>query len=122
MIISVMVPIRTENESNQRSHWAARAKRAASQRTATYLCLIASPLERSRIPKAVRLVRIGGRGLDDDGLRSALKAVRDAVACKHTARVPGFYDVDDGPKGPITWLYAQEPGEWAVRIEVMLDP
>ena len=55
-----------------------------------------------------------GVGVDDVAvLVGSLKAVRDAVAA--------WLGVDDGPKGPVTWAYAQEVTKsplMRVRIEV----
>lgn len=61
----------------------------------------------------ITLVRVSRRSLDLDNLAGSLKAVRDATAT--------WLGVDDGPKGPITWAYAQEVTKsplMRVRIEV----
>lgn len=59
----------------------------------------------------VRITRLGGRGLDGDGLQSAAKYVRDTVAM--------FLGVDDGPRGPVRWEYDQRPGgPYGVMVEV----
>ena len=56
------------------------------------------------------ITRVGGGGaMDDDNLPGTGKWVRDTVAL--------FLGQDDGPRGPILWSYAQEPGPaWGVRI------
>lgn len=61
------------------------------------------------LPVVVTLVRVGPRALDDDNLAFAFKAVRDGVA-----DALGVKDHD--PR--VSWAYAQEKGEYAVRIEV----
>lgn len=57
------------------------------------------------------ITRLGGGLMDDDNLPPTAKWVRDTVAL--------FLGQDDGPTGPITWKYAQEPGKlWGVRIKL----
>lgn len=53
-------------------------------------------------PLTVRITRLGGRGMDDDGVTAAAKWCRDTVAL--------FLGVDDGPRGPVRWRYGSEPG------------
>jgi hypothetical protein len=51
---------------------------------------------------------------DDDNLQGACKAIRDEIA--------RLFGVDDGPRGPITWAYAQEKckrGTYGVRVEIL---
>ena len=109
--MNVTIPIRTVSESNARGHWSKRAKRARSQRAVAAMVL-RSNCAAPKAPLSVRLTRVSPRGLDDDNLRGALKAVRDGVA--------DWLGVDD--RSPlVTWLYAQErgkPREYAVRVEV----
>lgn len=114
-MIAVLVPIRTVSEANRsrHEHWAVTRKRVKAQHTATTLCLAGSAAKCGEVPASVLLVRIAPRALDDDNLRSSLKAVRDAVAA--------FFSVDDKPTAPIRWDYSQErgkPKEYAVRIEI----
>ncbi|QSQ14070.1 hypothetical protein [Myxococcus landrumensis] len=101
------VPIKAPSVSNLREHWATRAKRTDAQKAAT----------RRRCPEwqagpllVVRLTRVAPRALDDDNLRGALKAYRDAVA--------QWLRVDD--RTPlVSWLYAQAKGpEPLVTVEV----
>lgn len=109
------LPIPTKSESNQREHWAARAKRAKWQRNTAKL-LLWMPLDgcrRSDMAVTVTLTRIAPRRLDDDNLRGALKAVRDAVA-----DALGHAD-DSHPR--LTWAYAQRrgaTGAYAVEVRV----
>lgn len=68
-------------------------------------------LEPTCPPTTCTLVRIAPRMLDDDNLAGAFKSIRDEVA--------SFFNVDDGPKGPIAWRYEQqrgEPKQYAVHI------
>lgn len=51
---------------------------------------------------ACTMTRLGGGLMDDDNLPLTAKWVRDTIAL--------FLGVDDGPAGPISWHYAQEPG------------
>jgi hypothetical protein len=119
-VISFMVPIRTVNESNgggNSRHRFAIASRRKAHKQAVALAWAESHQPVPSVPCAVRMVRLSAGELDDDGLRSALKSVRDAVAA--------MLEVDDGPRGPITWAYAQERcrrGEYAVRVEFRPPP
>lgn len=61
------------------------------------------------LPVTVTLVRVGPRALDDDNLAFAFKAVRDGVA-----DALGVKDHD----ARVTWVYAQERGPYAIRIEL----
>ncbi len=110
-MISITIPLRTVSEANRRDHWATKAKRVASQRGIVGLALrphIGAEVD-SWGKLFATLVRVAPRILDDDNLRSALKAVRDSVANE--------LGVDDrDPR--VSWWYAQEKGKPAVRIEL----
>jgi hypothetical protein len=91
-------------------HWAKRASRAKAHRLQAWAELRA--LKSTGIivgPVAVTLTRIAPRKLDDDNLRGAMKHIRDGVA--------DWLEIDDGDDR-IQWLYGQEKGPAAVRIEV----
>lgn len=106
-MVTVTLPLHTVSITNKREHWAKRAKRARDHRMVAKAMVPAHPL-----PCVVRLVRIAPRALDDDNLRSALKAARDGVADK--------LGVDDRDQR-VTWEYGQERGgvgEYAVRVEI----
>jgi len=117
------VPIRTVSESNQREHWAVRARRVKEQRDAVrrYL-MFYGPDDRGADGKDVigdwpgwdiTLIRIAPRKLDDDNLQGSQKAVRDQVAVE----LGLFSDAD--PR--LTWHYAQargRPKEYAVRVKI----
>ena len=61
----------------------------------------------------VRIVRIGGRRMDDDNLTGGCKELRDAIAAALGRR-------GDSEADGFAWEYAQEPGgEPSVVIEVL---
>jgi len=104
---AVVLPVKTISEMNARGHWSAKARRAKAQRwAARALC------PTSKLPCVVRMTRLSPGSLDDDNLRSALKATRDGIADR--------LGVDDrDPR--VRWEYGQEPcrrGEFGVRIEI----
>lgn len=104
-----MLPIKTVSALNSREHWRKRAARVKAERAAT--ALIVKPFF---TPCIVRMVRLSSSLCDDDNLQGAMKAVRDEIA-----KING---VDDGPTGPITWVYAQEKckrGTFGVRVEFL---
>jgi hypothetical protein len=121
-MITVTAGIRTVSEANSRGHWAAKYRRASSQRA------IADAMVRAKAWDAmghgapemlalaggqlvVLLTRVGPtQGLDSDNLLGALKAVRDGVA--------DALGIDDRD-GRVEWRYAQRRGKaWAVEITV----
>lgn len=108
----------TKPESNSRVGWRADHAKRKAQHARVASALVASGrecLERRGAPAKVTLTRLASRALDDDNNVGAMKAIRDAVA--------RWFGVDDGPKGPIRWAYAQEkrrvPG---VRIHLEWTP
>jgi hypothetical protein len=95
----------TPSITNRREHWAVRAKRAKAQRTAAFLLWRShsswsAAAHHRQVGCVVTLTRFGGRKLDDDNLRSALKSIRDGIA--------DAIGLDDGD-GRIEWRYAQDP-------------
>ena len=112
-IREILLPLRTVSESNARDHWRTRARRAKEQRA------IARSMSRMALAGGVesvtkgeiRLTRIGPRALDGDNLQGALKAIRDGVA--------DALKIDDGDPR-LSWVYAQERGDYGVRVEVEL--
>lgn len=106
---SYLIPIKTVTGLNAREHFRVRAKRVKAERAAT--ALIVKPFF---TPCIVRLVRLSPALCDDDNLQGACKAIRDEIAKINW--------VDDGPNGPITWVYAQEKckrGTFGVRVEFL---
>ena len=106
---SYLIPIKTVTGLNAREHWRVRAKRVKAERHTT-----ASIVQPFWTPCIVRMVRLSPALCDDDNLQGACKAIRDEIA-----RICG---VDDGPSGPIQWVYAQEKckrGQFGVRVEFL---
>lgn len=97
-------PLKTVCTANQNKgeHWAVKARRVKKEKESTkqYLdmTLLRKKPQITNVTK-VTLTRHSAGELDDDNLRSALKAVRDATA--------QWLGVDDGPKGP-KWEYEQQ--------------
>lgn len=107
----------TVSELNESEHWIKRHKRTRVQQQATAAALADSGFDPEALlqpGRVVTLIRIARGVLDEgDNLASSLKHVRDAVA--------RWFGVDDGPKGPFKWAYAQEHTRsplGKVRIEV----
>jgi hypothetical protein len=104
-LADIGIDLATVSEANARSHHHAKAARARRQREAMSLALYqlgrqpAELLARGRL--RVTFTRLASGTLDDDNLAGAFKACRDAVA--------SWLGVDDGPRGPVVWAYAQEP-------------
>lgn len=102
------LPIKTVTGLNAREHWWVRHKRVQAERHTT--AYIVKPFT---TPATVRFTRLSSALCDDDNLQGAMKAIRDEVA-----KIAG---VDDGPRGPIRWEYAQEKckqGTFGVRVEI----
>lgn len=112
------LPIYARSEANLRQHWAKKSPRVKQQRGVTQmacksfcrLILLDGRLD----GVVVTLTRIRPKGrvaLDDDNLRSALKACRDGVA-----DAMGINDND--PR--VTWHYDQAGNarDYAVRIQI----
>lgn len=107
----LVVHLRTISAPNAREHWRARATRVAAEREAVRMAWLVAGSPRVPVPGVVTMTRVSPRGLDDDNLRGALKAVRDEVAL--------IAGADDGSR-ELAWQYAQrsEPRTHAVEIEV----
>ena len=112
-MIAVTLPIKAVSVANLREHWRPKAARAKSHRTQAWAELRAADKEPRLLgPVVVTFTRIAPRPLDDDNLRSALKAVRDGVA--DWLGVP-----DNDPR--IRWEYRQERQAskfYAVAVEI----
>lgn len=103
---TVWLPVKTVNESNgAHGHWAATAKRRKQNRgLAKRLCPVVA------LPVTVLMTRYSAGTLDDDGLRSALKSVRDGIADR-------LGIADNDPR--IKFEYAQAKcarGEFGVHV------
>ena len=112
----VMANIRTVSAANAREHWAVKAKRNKTERTAirAYFGSCPPSLRLTDENLIVSLTRFGKRLLDDDNLAGSFKAIRDEVAA--------CLERDDGPKAGIRWVYSQETAkEYWIEIEVKAD-
>ena len=107
-MIAVTLPLRTVNELNgSHSHWRVVSKRRKHIRAMSALMTPVAPL-----PCVVRMTRVSAGELDDDGLRAALKSVRDGIADR--------LGVKDNDKR-VAWLYGQAKcrrGQFCVRVEI----
>lgn len=106
-MISFTIPVRAPSTPNLREHWAARAKRAKTQRNAVRL---KCPRWTTGPLLVVRLTRVAPRALDSDNLQAALKSVRDGVA--------SWLRIDDASP-LVEWMYSQEKGEPSIRVDVV---
>lgn len=116
-----LVPVYVYSGDNARG-MRSKVGRSGHERRAVYRVLAGYHREfapfadaaRSGTPLACTLTRLGGRGMDSDGLAGAMKYVRDAVS--------DFLGVEDGPGGPVVWDYGQQPnGPYGVRIQLVVD-
>lgn len=104
------IPIQTVNPTNRREHWRARAARVKAERLATHLAMYGNPAKALGVytlsygePVTVTLERVSPRLLDSDAVPPALKGIRDQIAAE--------LGTHDGPRGLVTWLYAQSKGK-----------
>ncbi|MCI0571048.1 MAG: hypothetical protein L0Y66_09860 [Myxococcaceae bacterium] len=107
MKLVIEVPLKTKSANvSFRGGWQARARTARSQRDA-----VRRRLPREPLPAlvAVRLTRLSRGKLDTDNLNTALKHVRDQVAC--------WLGLDDASP-LVRWEYRQATGAPGVRVEV----
>jgi hypothetical protein len=112
----VMASIRTVSAANAREHWAVKAKRNKTERTAVRAYFGSCPpsLRLTDANLIVSFTRFGKRLLDDDNLAGSFKAIRDEVAA--------CLERDDGPKSGIRWVYSQQTAkEYWIEIEVRED-
>ena len=124
LAIEIELPIRIRSEANLRySHWAQRAQAAKTQRELAGYCVQSETNKRSwpgwpnsEHELIVTLIRIAPRGLDDDNLVRAFKAIRDGVA--------DALGIDDGSKRA-RWFYRQRPGgtrEYSALVRIEWRP
>lgn len=109
--MNIELPLRIESTANLREHWAKKAKRTKNHRQAA-IVIPAHPL-----PCVVTLTRIAPRALDDDNLRSGLKALRDGIADRLGVK-------DNDPR--VEWRYAQmrtmRPKHYACLVQIEGKP
>lgn len=107
----VFLPIYCRSEANNRDDRWSKAGRTKDFRWLACLQVHAKFGNVMALPAAVTLTRLGPRTLDDDNLRTSLKAVRDGVA-------DAFGCGDDADSG-LTFAYGQERHRYyGVRVEV----
>jgi hypothetical protein len=101
------IPLRLPSLANCRMHWRAmlRLKQKQKATTAAVLAWVKLP----PLPATVTITRIGPKKLDSDNLAGAAKYVRDQIAAA--------YGVDDG-SDLYSWQYAQQRGDFSVRVEI----
>lgn len=93
------IPVRLASEANSRGKLREKISRKQAVKTAVRAALVGvSP---PPLPVVVRIIRVGGKRLDDDNLARACKAVRDMVA-EHMG-------IDDADRR-VRWVVAQKPG------------
>lgn len=119
--MNVEIEMRTKSEANARGHWGGKASRAADQRGTVFTVLRARCDGRTIArPLVVTLTRIAPRELDDDNLRSALKAVRDGVADWLTGERKKGNDRAPGVRFDYAWRKGA-PRYYGVAIDVAAD-
>jgi hypothetical protein len=104
------IELRTRNRTNgsHGNHFAEAAKNKRERSAAALFTRSKTPTVEPLL--LVRLTRISAGTMDDDGLRAALKSVRDGIAQR--------FRIDDASP-LVRWEYAQEHGErkhYAVRV------
>lgn len=115
-MITVVLPLHTINQMNgTHHHWRTVSSRRKRER-GTAAMLVRNQLVRNgvKLPAVATITRLSAGELDDDGLRSALKSVRDGIA--------DAFGVDDSAKSPLRFEYKQERckrGAYAVRVEIV---
>lgn len=111
--LEFIIPLRIQSAANLREHWAVKARRVKKERAISRVVLAGVMAGRNAdlgpLPAVITLTRVAPRKIRDehDNLRSAFKAVADGIA--------EAFGIDDGDPR-ISWNYAQEKGEYAVRV------
>lgn len=119
--LKVVLPIKTTNQSNvgmPNSRLAAiliRTKKTKEHKLALMMVSAAIAGRRLKgsdfLPARVTMTRISAGDLDDDGIRNALKYIRDGVA--------KALGTGDSRRDPVVWEYEQRKGpakHYAVEI------
>lgn len=110
-MIELSLPLRTYNTANCRWHWAKKAKYAKDCRQAAFFLAKQHGISQAPVGAfVVRLVRIGKKRMDSDGLAISFKGIRDGLA--------QAMGIDDGDLR-IDWQYSQEIGKnYGVKITI----
>ena len=110
-MIELLLPLKTVNELNgSHSHWRTVATRRKKIRRQSVWLMATAP--KPPLPCVVKMTRLSAGILDDDGLRAALKSVRDGIA-------DSMDIADNDPR--VQWAYDQakcKRGEFGVKIEI----
>ena len=110
-MIELLLPVKTVNELNgSHCHWRTVASRRKHIRRQSVWAMATA--KKPALPCVIRLTRLSAGVLDDDGLRAALKSVRDGIA--------DSLDIADNDNR-VRWDYAQakcKRGEYGVRIQI----
>lgn len=117
--VFVAVKLKTKNPTNNREQYWAVAKRAKAEHEAVAAALFPHFAKRSALANGcvVTLTRLSAGELDDDGLRAAMKSVRDAVAIWLWGGKKGQRDNDARGR----WRYEQlkcDRGEFGITISI----
>lgn len=111
--VEFVVPWAPRNESNIGGGLRAKLARKAAAKSATDAA-IPPVLSLLPLPVLVTLTRVGGlKRMDDDGLGTALKWVRDRVAAA--------LGVDDGDTAKVRFRTRQRPGWGRARVLVRVE-
>lgn len=112
-MIEIDLPLRTVNSlNNSHGHWRVISRRRKRER-GTACMMVRSKIGGATLPATVTLTRLSAGELDDDGLRAALKSVRDGVA--------DAFGTDDSAKSKLRFEYTQERckrGAYGVRVQI----
>lgn len=111
--MTIVVPIRTVSEANQREHWATKNRRNKRQQEAVGYALLSKRALLPKPPVLVNLCRLAKRSMDPDNLVGSFKHVQDAVA-----KILG---VNDGDRSKVRWMYEEETGH-PYGVEITITP
>jgi hypothetical protein len=113
--LTVVIPVKTVAESSNGSHSnvyvKAKRKKDQHETVRAWLTPLGDMLPEESFPMVVTLVRMSAGTMDDDGLRSSLKYVRDAIAL--------WLGVDDGDTSRVQYHYGQakcKKRQFGVRV------
>lgn len=97
------------SEANNTDHWTVKHKRRNAQKIEVMATMSDFPTSQfAKHPLLIRIIRLGGRKMDDDNFQNAVKAIRDAIADQlRPGLAPGQADNTD----QIVWDYRQKPGK-----------
>ena len=115
--MGAQLPLRLSNAKSSHQHWSKRRQRVQFERQYVYdrLTMLWEDGPLLGLPLTIVLTRIAPRALDDDNLRFACSAVRDAVS----DWLAGTYLKGDDRQIGLDWTYEQRclcPHFYAVEI------